>query len=50
MVAGLWHFVFSSFRGEKTPRQKTKKRHAKNEKTRREKAMCMEAYRDPPNN
>ena len=35
MVAGLCRFVFSSFRGEKTPHQKTKRRkktHAKKRK------------------
>ena len=29
MVAGLCHFVFSSFHVEKTPREETKGRHAK---------------------
>ena len=32
MVAGLCHFVFSSFRPEITPCEKTKRRHAKRRK------------------
>ena len=35
MVAGLCHFIFSSFRGEKTPREKTPC-----EKTKRRKTPC----------
>ena len=35
MVAGLCHVVFSSFRGERTPREKTKRRKTPCEKTKR---------------